>query len=205
MSEVDLAFKKAWTLDYEGLPVCVFPLSIGAPAAGLELEILLALGVRYAVLVGGVGALNPELSRWTVIVPNKAVRDEGTSYHYEKPSPYAFPSSTLSSLVRETLRERGIRFVEGAVWTTDGFFRETLRKRGTFVLGGAVCVDMEASALFSIAKFRGGDLAAIFYAGDYVGDDGWNLRIEEGHQEKRKRISGVLLEAATDALRRIKA
>jgi uridine phosphorylase len=205
MAEVDLAFKKAWTLDYGGIPVCLFPLSTGAPSAGLELEILLALGVEYAILVGGVGVFDSELSRWTVIVPNRAIRDEGTSYQYERPSPYALPSPSLSSLIKEVLRERGLRFVEGAVWTTDGFFRETRRKREAFILGGAVCVDMEASALFSIARFRWKDLAAVFYAGDYVGDDGWDLRIEEGHEEKRRRISGVLLEAALETLRRVKA
>lgn len=48
--------------------------------AGAELEELLALGVEYAILMGGVGVLSPNIPRWTVIIPNKAIRDEGTSY-----------------------------------------------------------------------------------------------------------------------------
>ena len=157
--EIDLSFRKAYIFKYKGTSICLCLIDIGAPMAGAELEILLALGVEYIILMGGVGVLNPNIARWTIIVPNKAIRDEGTSYHYEKPAPYAFPSSRLSSLIKEVLRKRGLRFVEGAVWTTDAFYRETSAKRRAFMQGGAVCVDMEASALFSIARFRGKELA----------------------------------------------
>jgi len=154
--------------------------------------------------MGGVGVLSRDIPKWTIIVPDRAVRDEGTSYHYEKPAPYTFPSSRLSRLIKEILKKRGLRFVEGAVWTTDAFYRETSRKRETFMRGGAVCVDMEASALFSIAKFRGRKLAAIFYAGDYVGEEGWNLRIEEDHEENRRRASRTLLEVSLETLHQIR-
>ncbi len=203
MEEVDLSFKKAYTFEYKGAPICLFELGIGAPVAGAELEILLALGVEYAVLMGGVGVLIHDLPRWTIIVPNKAIRDEGTSYHYEKPAPYAFPSPRLSRLIKEDLRRRKLRFVEGTVWTTDAFFRETSKKRKAFMQGGAVCVDMEASALFSIAKLRGGELAAVFYAGDYVGEEEWDLRIEEDHESKRREVSRILLEVSLEALHKV--
>jgi len=201
--EVDLSFGKAYIFEYRDTSLCLIQLGIGAPIAGAELEVLLALGVKYAILMGGVGALNPDIPRWTLIVPDKAIRDEGTSFHYEKPAPYAFPSPRLSRQIKEILRKREFRFVEGAVWTTDAFFRETSRKRKAFVRGGAICVDMEASALFSIAKFRGRELAAIFYAGDYVGEEKWDLRIEEDHEEKRRNISKTLLEISSEALHRV--
>ena len=203
MEEIDLSFEKAYIFKYKGIPVCLFQLGIGAPMAGAELEDLLALGVEYAILMGGVGVLSPDIPRWRIIVPNKAIRDEGTSYHYEKPAPYSFPDSRLSWLIKEVLKERRLRFVEGAVWTTDAFYRETSRKREAFMRGGAVCVDMEASALFSIAKFRGRKLAAVFYAGDYVGKEGWDLRIDENHEERRRKASKSLLEVSLEALRKV--
>jgi len=204
MEEVELPFRKAYILKYKDTSICLFQLSIGAPAAGAELEILLALGVEYIVLLGSVGALSLDIPRWTIIVPNRAIRDEGTSYHYEEPSPYAFPDSKLSYLIKEELKKRGLRFVEGAVWTTDAIFRETSRKREAFMQDGAVCVDMEASALFSIAKFREGKMAAIFYAGDYVGEKKWDLRIGKNHDEKKRRISETLLEVSLESLRKVK-
>jgi len=203
LEEVDPSFKKAYIFKHEDAQICLFYLGIGAPVAGAELESLIALGVEYAILMGGVGVLSPSIPRWTIIVPNKAIRDEGTSYHYERPTPYSFPDSKISWLIKEILKERGLRFVEGAVWTTDAFYRETSRKREAFMRGGAVCVDMEASALFSIARFRRKKLAAIFYAGDYVGEEGWDLRIDENHEEKRRRISETLLEASLETLYRI--
>ena len=203
MREVDLSFGKAYIFEYKDVPICLFMLDIGAPIAGAELEVLLALGVEYAILTGGVGVLNSDIPRWTIVVPNKAIRDEGTSYHYEKPSPYAFPSSRLLRLIKEVLRKRVLRFVEGAVWTTDAFYRETSKKRETFMQGGAVCVDMEASALFSIAKFRGREVAAVFYAGDYVGEEGWDLRLEEDHEEKRRKTSEILLEVSLETLHKV--
>jgi len=203
MEEIDLSFKKAYILEYRDIPICLFQLGIGAPMAGAELEILLALGVEYAILMGSVGVLNPDIPRWTAIVPHRAIRDEGTSYHYEEPSPYAFPSIRLSRLIEESLKKRGLRFVEGAVWTTDAFFRETSKKRKAFMRGGTICVDMEAAALFSIAKFRGKKLAAVFYAGDYVGEEGWDLRIEENQEEKKRKVSKTLLEVSLESLHKV--
>ena len=203
VEEVDLSFEKAYIFEYRDSPFCLFQLDIGAPMAGAELELLLALGVEYVILIGGVGVLNPEIPRWSIIVPNKAIRDEGTSYHYEKPAPYTFPSSNLSTQIKETLKKRRLHFFEGAVWTTDAIFRETSKKRRIFMKGGAICVDMEAAALFSIAKFRGGELAAVFYAGDYVGEEKWDLRIEENHEEKRRKASQTLLEVSLEALHNV--
>ena len=101
------------------------------------------------------------------------------------------------------MRERKLRFLEGAVWTTDAPFRETAKKRRSFMNGGAICVDMEASALFSIARFRSKELAAVFYAGDCVGEEGWNLRMEEDCEEKRRRISLKLIEVSLEALYKV--
>ncbi len=198
-----LFFKDAYKFKHSGVPICLFQLGIGAPLAGAEFDSLLALGVDYSILVGGVGVLNLEIPRWAIIVPEKAIRDEGTSYHYEEPSPYTFPSRMLTRLVKETLNERALKFFEGAVWTTDAFYRETFRKREAFIRGGAICIDMEASALFSIARFRRRDLAALFYAGDYVGEERWNLRIERDHEEKRRRTMRLLMEVSLETLSKI--
>ena len=192
-----------YSFEYEGMPVCFAHIGIGAPIAAATLEEVFALGVKYAIFFGGAGVLDSGLARWTILVPNKAIRDEGTSYHYEEPSTYSLPSQKLLRSVREVLRRRGERFVEGAVWTTDAVYRETSEKRDRFMKKGATCVDMEASALFSVAKYRGRHVCGFFYAGDLVGQDGWDLRIEKDHEGRKEEATKKLLDVSLEALHNI--
>lgn len=192
-----------YSFEHEGMPVCFAHIGIGAPIAAATLEEVFALGVRYAILFGGAGVLDPGLARWTILVPNKAIRDEGTSYHYEEPSTYSLPSQKLLQSVREVLRGRGERFVEGAVWTTDAVYRETSEKRDRFMKKGAICVDMEASALFSVAKHRRRHISGLFYAGDLVGQDEWDLRIEKDHEARSRDTTRKLLDISLEALHNI--
>jgi len=85
------------------------------------------------------------------------------------------------------------------VWTTDAPYRETFHKRDFFLKRGAICVDMEAAALFAIAKYRGVKIGGIFYAGDLVGD-GWDLRAEEDHEVKRLNAVERLINYSVEAL-----
>jgi len=189
--------------EHQGMSVVFAQTGMGAPRAGATLEELFALRVRYVILVGGVGVLDSELARWTILVPTQAIRDEGTSYHYQTPSIYSFPSPKLLRSIRQVLERDGKRFVEGVVWTTDAVYRETLEKRDEFARKGAICVDMEASALFSIARYRRRHVAALFYAGDYVGEDRWDLRVEKDHEEKKRETAEKLLNVSLDALHSI--
>lgn len=95
------------------------------------------------VFFGGVGVLKPELEKWKLILPVKAIRDEGASHRYLEPSTYVYPDSTLLKSLEASLEETGEEYVKGAVWTTDAPFRETFEKRSLFLGYGAVCVDME--------------------------------------------------------------
>lgn len=185
---------------YNGMPVCFTYLGIGSSNAGMLLEELMALGVEYAIFFGGVGALKPELHRWKIILPTKAIRDEGTSYHYQFPSIFSYPSSPLLKLLEDVLEKNEEDYVKGVVWTTDSPYRETIEKRRCFLKLGAICVDMEASALFSIAKFRGKHVSAIFYAGDLVVEDGWDVRRGERYDERKRGTVMKLLSHSLKAL-----
>jgi len=194
--------REIYTFEYKGVPMCFTYLGVGAPLAGMMFEEIIVLGIKYVILFGGVGSLKPEIERWTLIVPDKAIRDEGTSYHYSKPSTYSYPSSLLLKVVEEVLEEEGVKYVKGAVWTTDAPYRETIEKRREFMKLGAVCVDMEASALFAIANFRRVQLSAIFYAGDLVTERGWDVRIGSAHKFKLEETVKRLLEYSVKALYR---
>ena len=190
---------RIYTFEHEGVQMCFAYLPVGAPVASSVLEELMALGVEKAIFLGGVGVLKPDIRRWQVILPDRAIRDEGTSYHYQEPSVFAHPSKRLLRALERALISMGVPYVRGAVWTTDAPYRETRRKRELFMGLGAVCVDMEAAALFSVASFRGGEVAGLFYAGDSVADR-WEPRHERGRDEERREVVKVLLKCMLIAL-----
>ncbi|MFN2173364.1 MAG: hypothetical protein ACK2UF_18220, partial [Candidatus Promineifilaceae bacterium] len=60
-----------------------------------------------------------------VIVPVTAVRDEGTSYHYQPPSRKVEPTVEAVEAITAVLESQGIGYMTGKTWTIDAFYRET--------------------------------------------------------------------------------
>jgi uridine phosphorylase len=177
----------------------IFP-GIGAPNAAAMLEMMTAFGGEYFISLGGVGILTEDIRRGEVIVPTRALRDEGTSFHYEEPSRYSYPSEFMLEHIRTALREKNVSFHEGGTWTTDAFFRETPDKVKRFYEEGCLTVEMEASALYSVARFRDVHVGSIFTAGDCVAGPKWDARRKKGESVKLKNEKTKLLEYALDAL-----
>ncbi len=176
----------------------VFP-GVGAPLAVCTLEEVIALGANRFVCCGGAGVLDKEISCGTLIVPNRALRDEGTSYHYQPRGRFSEPSSVAIHAIREILSQRGISFLEGPTWTTDAVFRETVEKIAKRKEEGCLSVEMEAAALFAAARFRNVTFGQILYAGDDVSGPEWKHREWMKQAETREE----LLRLAVEAVRRI--
>ena len=66
----------------------------------------------------------------------------------------------------------------GKTWTTDAFFRETPNKIKERKAEGAICVEMESSALMAVAQFRKEQLGFILAAGDDVSGLTWDQRLQ---------------------------
>jgi uridine phosphorylase len=177
----------------------VFP-RIGAPNAGAMLEMMIAMGGVYFVFIGGVGVLSAEIRRGEILVPDRALRDEGMSFHYQEPSRYSHPSALVLGSTKKALQEKGVQFREGGTWTTDAYFRETHEKVRAFRDEGCLSVEMEASALFSIAAFRKKHIGGLFKAGDCVAGEEWDSRREEGDVAREEGESRKLLGHALDVL-----
>ena len=199
-SKEDPMFSPIYVFRYKDISVAHVFSGIGAPNAGAMLELLIAMGGEYFVFIGGVGVLSAETTRGEILVPNKALRDEGMSFHYQEPSRYSYPSALMLDSTRKSLQERGVPFREGGTWTTDAYFRETQEKVRAFREEGCLSVEMEASALFSIAAFRKKHIGGLFKAGDCVAGEEWDPRREEGDKENEEGDSGKLLGYALDTL-----
>ncbi len=151
-----------------GLPVSIQKLPIGAPAAAIAFELLIASGGQTFLLAGTAGSLTTELPIGGVLLPMGARREEGTSHHYLPPEADPLPDAALLDLLRAAAARRDVHpaLVEGRVWTTDAVYREMGWKVRRYPHEGILAVDMELGALLAIAQVRGVRLAAALVVSD---------------------------------------
>jgi uridine phosphorylase len=88
------------------------------------------------------------------IVINRALRDEGTSYHYMPPSGYSDVDPQLAEPAQRALAAAGVSVTEGATWTTDAPFRETQEAIEAALQAEIRAVEMGAAALYAFARAR---------------------------------------------------
>jgi uridine phosphorylase len=170
----------------------------GAPAAAALLDETLALGAEAVVFIGTAGSMTPAVQKNDILLPARAVRDEGTSFHYASPARYAFPDGGLHECVKASLAAENLPFSEGTVWSTDAPYRETVDKLHRLRAEGCIAVDMEASALFAVAGHYGKKTAGILLATDDLTGDVWNPSLPDGNTAVGS--SRILLELALEAL-----
>jgi len=172
-----------WWVYGESQPFCVGKFNdveiglccvwIGAPAAAMTLEELIACGARKIFEVGLSGGLQTFLEPGDIIVVTEAIRDEGTSYHYLPPDVKVESSVRLRNRLIKHLTEMKIRHFVGPVWSTDGVYRETRSKFRKFKSAGVLGVNMETSAIFSVAKYRNVEAASAQVISDILMENGW--------------------------------
>jgi uridine phosphorylase len=146
---------------------------IGAPVAAAVMEELVAFGCRRFVSIGTAGSLQPDLAVGELLVCDRAIRDEGTSYHYQPAARYSYPAPGLTAALRASLERLGQRPRSGASWTTDAVYRETVEEARAYQAEGVAVVEMEAAALFAVAAYRAVDAAAVFTVSDSLAGLVW--------------------------------
>jgi uridine phosphorylase len=171
---------------------------IGAPLAVGLLEEIIARGCRKFIVCGGCGVLDGSLTVGHLIVPTSAVRDEGTSYHYLPPSREVAADPHAVAVIEQTLQRHGVAYVTGKTWTTDAIYRETPEKIKRRRAEGCLAVEMEASALFAVAQFRGVTLGQILYGGDDVSGLEWDGRGWDKQRAVREKLFWLAAEAALE-------
>jgi uridine phosphorylase len=132
---------------------------------GASVEELIGSGAKQIIFVGSCGTLQ-DLPIGSFIIPNKAIRDEGTSYHYATPSKYSYANKKLTQKLGQLCKENNFDYKQGTTWTTDAPYRETIRKVKKYVNEGVLSVEMEAASLFAIAKYRKIPIAGFFWISD---------------------------------------
>ena len=178
-----------------GKKLVVMQAPVGASLCAAILDELIALGVKKLVVVGGAGVLDRKIAFGHVVVPISAIRDEGTSYHYLRPGREVVPSPKAVSAIKQTLKKNDIPFITGKTWTTDAPYRETSGKVKLRRAEGCLTVEMEASALFAVAKYRGIQIGQMLYGGDDVSGETWDKRKWGDRHSIRERLFELAVEA----------
>jgi len=127
---------------------------VGAPYAVLVAEELFASGCELLVSITSAGQVNPAGDLPYFVVIDRALRDEGTSYHYAAPAQFADADPQMIALGRNAVAAAGFPEIAGASWTTDAPFRETAAALEAARALGILTVEMEAAALYSFAAAR---------------------------------------------------
>nr|WP_223184732.1 nucleoside phosphorylase [Streptomyces sp. CBMA152] len=159
------------TLNVNGHPVALCGgFGVGAPAAALVLEQLIALGARRVITIGTAATLTPELAPGSLVVCSSALRDDGVSRHYLPPGAWAAPAQDLTRHLTQVCEARGIVVRQGPTWTTDAPYRETAGEVGQYALAGVLTADMESAGLFAVAAHRRIPAAAVLAVADSLVD-----------------------------------
>lgn len=177
----------------------VIHLAPGAPLASTTVEEIASLGVERILLLGTAGSINHKAKFNDVIICSKALRDEGTSYHYTKKGHYSYPSKDLTNQLKGKLQKDGLSYIYGPSWTTDAPYTETVAEIERYSSLGILTVEMEASAVFTVAGIRGVEAAAVFSVSDELHGESWTgIKSPENGFKKLVKAGSLFVETLRD-------
>ncbi len=129
--------------------------AVGAPFAVLVAEELFACGCELLVSLTSAGQIVAAGKPPYFVIIDRALRDEGTSYHYAAAADFATADARLVQAASDAAAQTGLRVVVGPSWTTDAPFRETVAAIEAARARGVLAVEMEAAALYSFGRAKG--------------------------------------------------
>lgn len=166
---------------------------LGAPQAVMGMEKLIVLGARRIWALGWCGSLQPDLRLGDLIVPTDAVSEEGTSQHYPVGGKKPATDEQLNRLLGRALAGEGHPFRTGTVWTTDAPYRETQLKVKAYREKGVLAVEMEMSALMTLAVYRSVRLAALLVVSDELSGLSWHAGFKDPRFENMSHFAAECL------------
>ncbi|HRP32771.1 MAG TPA: methyltransferase domain-containing protein [Agriterribacter sp.] len=149
---------KLYTVKQKEIEFVVLDCGVGSSFAVLIAEQLFASGCKTLISIASAGVINSTKNNSKFILIEQAIRDEGTSYHYLPANETSNINSGLSDSLMNYYRTTDLQIETGNSWTTDAPYRETRRAIEEAKKLNAVCVEMEAAALYAFAKAKNKDV-----------------------------------------------
>jgi uridine phosphorylase len=199
-----------WTGKLLDEKVSVVSTGIGCPSTAIAVEELIDIGADTFIRVGSSGAMQRSVRMGDVAIVTGAIRDEGTTQHY---LPLEFPAVAdvdVVTALRESAKNLGVRFHVGISQSKDSFYGEVERTRmpmaehleqrwNAWVAGGAICSEMESSALFilsSVYRKRAGGAMLIINDSDLA-----ELSTEDSDKRMAEFDADRVIRVAVEALK----
>ncbi len=143
-----------WAVTWRGCELGLVGCAVGAPFAVLVAEQVFASGGELLLSITSAGQLAADLDLPCFVRIQRALRDEGTSYHYLPPAPFAEPLPAVAAAMGSLDALAHLQVRPGAVWTTDAPYRETEAAIAARRAEGLLAVEMEAAALYAFSQAR---------------------------------------------------
>ncbi len=147
----------------------------GSPMTVELAEEFAAMGVKKMILMTWGGILQPDLKPGDIVVIDRAIRDEGTSYHYLPPSKYIDSDPRLADQLIDAIKARGGTSSRGTTWTTDAPYRETVEEIKQYQSEGVKTVEMESAGLFTVGQVRNIPTVSVVVGMDSLSSLRWQV------------------------------
>ncbi|MDL5362708.1 nucleoside phosphorylase [Halalkalicoccus sp. NIPERK01] len=146
---------------YEGTGLTICSTGIGCPSAAIAIEELERVGVETVIRVGTTGALQRGIEIGDMVVATGAAKDEGTTKRYESATYPAVPDFEVLSALVDGAEGRDEEIHVGPIASDDAFYAETDEYVDEWERAGILSVEMEAAAVFTLARRKGMRAGAI--------------------------------------------
>lgn len=160
---------RVYQIEYQHQTMACAQAPLGASAATMFLDFLIAGGAKQIMTEGSCGALI-DLPENQILLPTAALRDEGTSFHYLPAADWVTVNQSVNTQVAATLTAANVPYHQVKTWTTDGFFRETPQKVQEARAKGCQVVEMECAGLAACAEFRQVAFGQLLYTADSLAE-----------------------------------
>lgn len=155
-----------WTGTYKGIPVSATSTGIGCPSAAIAVEELVNAGAETFIRIGTCGALKKEIRPGNLIVPDAALRQDGTTKEYVAKEYVAMADKEVFEALQKAAKELGMTYFTGINRTHDAFYETTenflsLMQTDEYKQGRLVSSEMECSSVFTVASIRGKKSGAV--------------------------------------------
>lgn len=147
----------------------------GSPMTVELAEEFAAMGVKRMILMTWGGLLQSNLKAGDIIVVDRAIRDEGASYHYLPPAKFVEADTLLTEKLISAIHARGGLCIRGTTWTTDAPYRETCEEIQQYQSENVKTVEMESAGLFTVGQVRGVAVTSVVIGMDSLSEMRWQV------------------------------
>jgi uridine phosphorylase len=185
---------------YNGIEYGIVGCAVGASFAVLVAEEMFSSGCELLISITSAGQITNTAQPPYFFIIEKALRDEGTSYHYLPPASYSTINPVLKSELKRIFQPYESSMFFGSSWTTDGPFRETEASIRYAQSEGILGVEMEAAALYAFSQAREKPVICIAQITNQMGQIENDFEKADGHLDALEIIALIAAEALANRL-----